>query len=104
MIESGVDPLLRKESGPGKHAAPGPPAVPWLLPAPPTRPPLPAMGPHRAQVPTCDQALAGVPSGQGMEEEGARNQGSPVLSSSCGARGGFLPRHDEDLREPLLAY
>ena len=20
----------------------------------------------------------------------------------CGARGGFLPRHDEDLREPLL--
>ena len=24
------------------------------------------------------------------------------LSSSCGARGGFLPRHDEDLREPLV--
>ena len=24
------------------------------------------------------------------------------VSSSCGARGGFLPRHDEDLREPLL--
>ena len=24
------------------------------------------------------------------------------LSSSCGARGGFLPRHDEDLREPLM--
>ena len=23
------------------------------------------------------------------------------VSSSCGARGGFLPRHDEDLREPL---
>ena len=24
------------------------------------------------------------------------------VSSSCGARGGFLPRHDEDLREPLV--
>ena len=24
------------------------------------------------------------------------------LSSSCGARGGFLPRHDEDLGEPLV--
>ena len=24
------------------------------------------------------------------------------ISSSCGARGGFLPRHDEDLREPLV--
>ena len=22
--------------------------------------------------------------------------------TSCGARGGFLPRHDEDLREPLV--
>ena len=22
--------------------------------------------------------------------------------ASCGARGGFLPRHDEDLREPLV--
>ena len=25
------------------------------------------------------------------------------LGSSCGARGGFLPRHDEDLREPLVS-
>ena len=25
-----------------------------------------------------------------------------ISSSSCGARGGFLPRHDEDLREPLV--
>ena len=24
------------------------------------------------------------------------------VSSSCGARGGFLPTHDEDLREPLV--
>ena len=24
------------------------------------------------------------------------------VSSGCGARGGFLPRHDEDLREPLV--
>ena len=24
------------------------------------------------------------------------------VSSSCGTRGGFLPRHDEDLREPLM--
>ena len=24
------------------------------------------------------------------------------VSSSCGARGGFLPRHDKDLREPLV--
>ena len=24
------------------------------------------------------------------------------VSSSCGARGGFLPRHEEDLREPLV--
>ena len=24
------------------------------------------------------------------------------VSSSCGARGGFLPRHNEDLREPLV--
>ena len=24
------------------------------------------------------------------------------VSSSCGARGGFLPRHDEDLWEPLV--
>ena len=24
------------------------------------------------------------------------------VSSSCGARGGSLPRHDEDLREPLV--
>ena len=27
---------------------------------------------------------------------------SSGVSSSCGARGGFLPRHDEDLREPLV--
>ena len=26
------------------------------------------------------------------------------VSSSCGARGGFLPRHDEDLREPLVPW
>ena len=24
------------------------------------------------------------------------------VSSSCGARGGFLTRHDEDVREPLV--
>ena len=24
------------------------------------------------------------------------------VSSSCGARGGFLPRHDEDFKEPLV--
>ena len=28
--------------------------------------------------------------------------GVSAVSSSCGARGGFLPRHDEDLREPLV--
>ena len=28
-------------------------------------------------------------------------EGVSGVSSSCGARGGFLPRHDEDLREPL---
>ena len=27
---------------------------------------------------------------------------APNPSQSCGARGGFLPRHDEDLREPLV--
>ena len=26
----------------------------------------------------------------------------PHHSPGCGARGGFLPRHDEDLREPLV--
>ena len=31
-----------------------------------------------------------------------RDGGVSGLSSSCGARGGFLPRHDEDLREPLV--
>ena len=31
----------------------------------------------------------------GNEKEGDR-------SSQCGARGGFLPRHYEDLREPLV--
>ena len=28
--------------------------------------------------------------------------GISAVSSSCGTRGGFLPRHDEDLREPLM--
>ena len=27
---------------------------------------------------------------------------SPSPRAWCGARGGFLPRHDEDLREPLV--
>ena len=34
----------------------------------------------------------------GMDEDG----GVSGVSSSCGARGGFLPRHDEDLKEPLV--
>ena len=34
-----------------------------------------------------------------MERE---DGGVSGVSSSCGARGGFLPRHDEDLREPLV--
>ena len=25
-----------------------------------------------------------------------------IVQPICGARGGFLPRHDEDLREPLV--
>ena len=29
-------------------------------------------------------------------------RGVSGVSSSCGAHGGFLPRHDEDLREPLV--
>ena len=35
-------------------------------------------------------------------EETREDGGVPGVSSSCGARGGFLPRHDEDLREPLV--
>ena len=31
-----------------------------------------------------------------------KDGGVSGASSSCGARGGFLPRHDEDLREPLV--
>ena len=31
-----------------------------------------------------------------------KDGGVSGVSSSCGARGGFLPRHDEDLREPLV--
>ena len=30
----------------------------------------------------------------------AQHEGA--LPPPCGARGGFLPRHDEDLREPLV--
>ena len=33
---------------------------------------------------------------------GQEDGGVSGVSSSCGARGGFLPRHDEDLREPLV--
>ena len=39
--------------------------------------------------------------GSGATEEG-EDGGVSGVSSSCGARGGFLPRHDEDLREPLV--
>ena len=35
---------------------------------------------------------------QAWREDG----GVSGVSSSCGARWGFLPRHDEDLREPLV--
>ena len=47
---------------------------------------LPSMGSHR------------VGHGPSAREDG----GVSGVSSSCGARGGFLPRHDEDLREPLV--
>ena len=30
------------------------------------------------------------------------DRGVSGVPSSCGARGGFLPRHDEELREPLV--
>ena len=32
-----------------------------------------------------------------LEERGGEDGGVSGVSSSCGARGGFLPRHDEDL-------
>ena len=32
---------------------------------------------------------------------GTERRGVSGVSSSCGARGGFLPRHDEDLRAPM---
>ena len=44
-----------------------------------------------------------VPTLQGPCGRSAREDGGVSgVSSSCGARGGFLPRHDEDLREPLV--
>ena len=35
---------------------------------------------------------------------GREDGGVSGVSSSCGARGGFLPRHDEDLREPCCFF
>ena len=46
-----------------------------------------------------------LPLSQAMQEKKALSSedgGVSGVSSSCGARGGFLPRHDEDLREPLV--
>ena len=44
------------------------------------------------------------PHGQASEARASAREDGGVsgVSSSCGARGGFLPRHDEDLREPLV--
>ena len=43
------------------------------------------------------------PGHAGKEGPSPREDGGVSgVSSSCGARGGFLPRHDEDLREPLV--
>ena len=41
----------------------------------------------------------GLPRCVWARESTAPAQGNQSL---CGARGGFLPRHDEDLREPLV--
>ena len=45
------------------------------------------------------RAVSGNPVGEGTTRRGAA---TPVLRPQSGARGGFLPRHDEDLREPLV--
>ena len=43
------------------------------------------------------------PGHAGKEGPSPREDGGVSgVSSSCGTRGGFLPRHDEDLREPLV--
>ena len=39
---------------------------------------------------------------QGDSLQEREDGGVSGVSSSCGARGGFLPSHDEDLREPLV--
>ena len=47
----------------------------------------------------------GFPGGLDSEESACNTGDLGLISgwgSSCGARGGFLPRHDEDLREPLV--
>ena len=41
-------------------------------------------------------------SGRKRRPSAREDRGVSGVSSSCGARGGFLPRHDEDLREPLV--
>ena len=40
--------------------------------------------------------------GRGLGNSAREDGGVSGVSWSCGARGGFLPRHDEDLREPLV--
>ena len=41
-----------------------------------------------------------------QEKKALTSRGGAIsgVSSSCGTRGGFLPRHDEDLREPLVRF
>ena len=43
-----------------------------------------------------------VASGTKRRPSAREDGGVSGVSSSCGARGGFLLRHDEDLREPLV--
>ena len=46
---------------------------------------------HKPRNAGCHQKL-----GEAVEQRFPEKK--PTLLSSCGARGGFLPRHDEDLR------
>ena len=48
-----------------------------------------------------DSGLLSRP-GRKRRPSASKDGGVSGVSSSCGARGGFLPRHDEDLREPLV--
>ena len=50
---------------------------------------------------TSDRKVDSEPQGFPGGSSG-KSGGVSGVSSSCGARGGFLPRHDEDLREPLV--